>query len=188
MINNIRAFIALELSPQFRKELKKIQKNLKHLSGEISWTIPENLHLRVYFLENISQEQLSSVEKIKTNIAKKIKSFPIALGVLGLFQFKYDNQILWAGISSGYSQVTQINTLFSKELSALNIKAGDKHFHPHITLARIKSLENKTELTKLIDNIKPNIANEEITKLVLYKSELNSTGAIYSKISEVELG
>ncbi|MBU1087443.1 MAG: RNA 2',3'-cyclic phosphodiesterase [Candidatus Omnitrophica bacterium] len=188
MKNTIRGFIALELSPKLREELEKIQKKLKHLSGEISWTIPNNLHLSVYFLGNISQEQISIVKAIKENIAKKIKSFPIALGVLGVFPFKQEHQVLWAGISSGYSQITQINTLFSKELKAINIKAGDKHFHPHITLARIKSLQNKTELTEIIDNMKLSIANEELHKLVLYKSELNSSGAIYSKISEVELG
>ncbi len=188
MKNNIRAFIALELDTRIQAELKRIQNKLKHLTGEIFWASPDNFHLSVRFLGNISQGDIKTIEKINQKIAKRVKAFPLALSVLGVFPYISDPQVLWAGINSGYSQVTQINTLLSKDLSTLNIKSGDRHFHPHITLARIKSLKNKSELSKLIDTIKPSAGSEDISNLILYKSELSKQGAIYTKLSEVELG
>jgi len=187
-MKNNRAFIALELNNKVQDELKRIQNELKHLSGEIFWTAPDNFHLILRFLGNITKNDIKNIEKISQKIAKKVKAFPMALGVLGVFPYISEHQILWAGIDSGYNQVTKINTLLSKELSTLNIKSGDKHFHPYITLARIKSLKNKSELSKLIDTIKPSVGSEDITKLILYKSEITSEKAIYTKLSEVELG
>lgn len=184
----IRGFIALEISSELQEELKKIQKKLKQISGEILWIPKENLHLSVRFLGNISKEQIEPIKQINERIAKKLKSFPISLGVLGVFPYISDPKVLWAGIASGYNQITQINTLLSKELNSMKLKVEDKHFHPHITLARIKSIKNKSVLAELIDTIKLNIASEEISKLVLYKSELNPEQVTYTKISEAHFG
>ncbi|MBU1045143.1 MAG: RNA 2',3'-cyclic phosphodiesterase [Candidatus Omnitrophica bacterium] len=183
----IRAFIAIELNPKLLDELKKIQKELQHLSGEISWTLPENLHISVRFLGNISPEQIKPIEQIIKNISKQTKSFDLSLGVLGVFPYINGHQVLWAGISSGYSQVTQISTLIARDLKSLNIKAGDKHFHPHITLARIKSLKNKSELNTLIDTIQPAKISEQINTIILFKSEINNENPVYTKIFETEL-
>ncbi|MFH1061297.1 MAG: RNA 2',3'-cyclic phosphodiesterase [Candidatus Omnitrophota bacterium] len=188
MQKEIRAFIALEISSELQEELKEIQKQLMQLPGEIAWIRPENLHISIRFLGDITQEQVNIIVQINEKIAKKLKSFPISLSVLGVFPYISDPHILWAGIGSGYSQVTQINTLVSNELSSMKLKYEDKHFHPHITLARIKSIKNKSELAEMIDKIKLRIASEEISKLILYKSETTPKGAIYTKISEVQLG
>jgi RNA 2',3'-cyclic 3'-phosphodiesterase len=188
MKKGTRAFIALEISPELREVLKKTQKSLKHIPGEISWIPTDNLHLSVRFLGNISSDQIKTIESINQKIVKKIKNFPISLGVLGVFPYISDPQIIWAGISSGYNQVTQIHTLLCKELSSVKLNTEDTHFHPHITLARIKSIKNKSELAELIDKLPLPVISTEISKLVLYKSELNPQGAIYTKLSEVELG
>jgi RNA 2',3'-cyclic 3'-phosphodiesterase len=188
MQKEIRAFIALEISPELREELKKVQKKLKQLSGEIMWIPKENMHITVRFLGNISKDQIKNVEQLTERVAKKLKSFPISLGVLGVFPYISDPKVLWAGISSGYNQVTQINTLLSKELNSMKLKVEDRHFHPHITLARIKSIKNKSILAELIDTIKLTTVNEEINKLILYKSELNPEQVTYTKISEAPLG
>lgn len=184
----IRGFIALEISSELQEELKKIQKKLKQISGEILWIPKENLHLSVRFLGNISKEQIEPIKQINERIAKKLKSFPISLGALGVFPYISDPKVLWAGIASGYNQITQINTLLSKELNSMKLKVEDKHFHPNITLARIKSIKNKSVLAELIDTIKLNIASEEISKLILYKSELNPEQVTYTKISEAHFG
>jgi 2'-5' RNA ligase len=189
MKNQIRAFIALELDNAFCKELSSVQKELKNLDGDISWINPDNFHLSISFLGNILNEQVPIVEKLMQHAASKVKIFPIALGALGVFPHISSPKVIWAGIGSGYNDVTKINNVVCNELTAMKFKIEDKHFYPHITLARVKSFKKgKNNFAELIDKVKPRGGNAEIRKLVLYKSELDPKGAIYTKISDAKLG
>lgn len=188
MKNEIRAFIGLEISSGIRRELVSIQKNLHKLQGDIAWVKCDNLHLSIRFLGNITPEQIKDIEKISAKVARELKIFPLSLGALGVFPNIYSPKVIWAGISSGYNQVTKLHTLIDKELTSINFKTADRHFHPHITLARIKSIKNKSKLSDFIDTIKLRSRCVDIKKLTLYKSKLDPKGAIYTKIQEAKLG
>ena len=64
MDNTLRAFIAVDISPEIRKELIRIQSELKNsLKGNISWVEPENIHLTLRFLGQITDKQLEEIKK-----------------------------------------------------------------------------------------------------------------------------
>ena len=65
----------------------------------------------------------------------------------------------------------------------------DEHpFNPHLTLGRIKSIQNKDNL-KNIMRIFPTelIQTVRVNKFVLYESILQKTGPIYKPVEEYKL-
>ena len=188
MQNQIRAFIALELNKEVKKELANIQKKLKEIDGDIAWVDPENFHLSLNFLGNIDQGSVPTIEKILKNVCKKIKEFQLALDILGVFPYVSSPRVIWIGIGSGYNSVTLANTLIDAGLKENNFRIKEKHFHPHITLGRAKNIRDIDSFSKMIDTLKPHCRSIDIKKLTLFKSELNSDGAVYTKIAETNLG
>jgi len=49
----MRAFIAMELSPQVKESLRKLINDLKSRNIKGRWVPPENIHLTLRFLGNI---------------------------------------------------------------------------------------------------------------------------------------
>jgi len=57
----MRAFIAIVLPSGIKGAVSKIQGELKTTLPKISWTKPDNLHITLKFLGEISPQQLSNI-------------------------------------------------------------------------------------------------------------------------------
>lgn len=188
MKNILRAFIAVEISSEIRKELIRIQSELKKcLKGDISWVEPENIHLTLRFLGQITDTQLEEIKKIVESIAKKIKKFNMDLGVIGAFPDIANPRIIWIGINFGFNQLNEINAELEDKLETINFAVGEKYFHPHLTIARVKSLDKKNTLDEIVQKIHPQQLPATIDKLVIIQSELTPQGAKYTDLFETNL-
>lgn len=63
----------------------------------------------------------------------------------------------------------------------------DREFKNHITLARVKSIENKEDFLYAVDNFQVKLLSFEIKAFVLKESELTPKGPIYKTISHYDL-
>ena len=83
-----RLFVALPLSEYFHKILGQYQRNY-NVEG-IRWTIPENLHITVYFLGYIDEERVGDVEDKIRGVCAGFSSFDL--------EFSHNmelNNVLW---------------------------------------------------------------------------------------------
>ena len=188
MENALRAFIAVDISPTIRVELVRLQSELKKkLKGKISWVEPDNIHLTLRFLGQIDAQQLEEIKGIVQTIAKRIKPFNLDLGVIGAFPDISNPRIIWAGINFGFNQLNEINAELEDRLELINFAVGEKYFHPHLTIARVKSLDGKNPLPELAKDLRPKQLAETVDRLVIYQSELTSQGAKYTKLFTAKL-
>ncbi|MFH1458850.1 MAG: RNA 2',3'-cyclic phosphodiesterase [Candidatus Omnitrophota bacterium] len=184
----IRAFIAVPISDELKEEIKTLQSHLKEkLKGEIIWSNPGNTHLTLRFLGHVNQEQIEIFKNILILISKKIKSFTLDLGVLGAFPNLTRPRVIWIGINAGFNELNQINALLEEEFSQIGFGYGEKYFHPHLTLARIKSLDEHINFGKAIQNIRSKRIVDKIERLILFESTLTPQGPIHKKIFEQKL-
>ncbi|MCP4649406.1 MAG: RNA 2',3'-cyclic phosphodiesterase [PVC group bacterium] len=188
MNDSIRTFIAITINGQLRQELHRIQTLYKkNLSGKISWVAQENIHLTLKFLDNISQSQATKIKTILTQISQKNKSFIIRPDTLGAFPNLKNPRVLWVGIKSGQKQLQSLNIQIENQLEQIGFPKNEKSFHPHFTLARIKTIESQ-------ENNRPSFAQAEVNttitspanKITLFQSKLTPQGAIYTKLFESE--
>ncbi|MDD5745919.1 MAG: RNA 2',3'-cyclic phosphodiesterase [Candidatus Omnitrophica bacterium] len=184
-----RAFIAVEISKDFRQEVNLIQKTLqKKLTGTIAWVKPDNIHLTLRFLGHISDAQIKEIQAIIADIAGNINQFNIDMGALGAFPDIANPRVLWVGIHFGFNELNRINALLEEKLESISFGIGEKYFHPHLTIARIKHLDDRKALKSAADEIKPRGGVFSVVdRIVLFQSILKPEGAVYTKIFEAPL-
>jgi 2'-5' RNA ligase len=163
-------FIGIDL-PEDGK--KYIYNNIKDIieQYDLKWVDYRLYHLTLKFLGEISEKELSNIDKKLNEISKRYKAFELKLNSLGKFPVYSDKlNVLWLGVE------------YSKELEDLAIDIqnnfknfGDnKPFSPHITLARNKNGTSITLKEKTFDY------KFVVDKITLFESIL--PGPIYKTI------
>ncbi len=187
----VRAFLAIDLPLELKKELFKLSKIDLPEGIKVKWVEEPNFHITLKFFGNVQEKMLEKLYNETQKLAKDISSFQLLVDKVGFFSGKRTPRVVWIGIK------TQENTLFElqKKLKKLFKKFGfdeEKTFHPHITLFRIKTLRNFQEfefyfkkISQEADFIKD--FTFKVKELTFFKSILTPQGPIYQPLYKVEL-
>lgn len=134
----MRLFIAVLISPELMHTLAKaqarLQRELNHPS--LRWVAPENFHITLLFLGEQEEERLPAIQSVIQSVSQQVEPFDWSLHGLGVFPTWNRPSVLWAGVQEGTQPLSQLARLLAEGLSD---EPSDKPFHPHLTLARIKS-------------------------------------------------
>jgi len=174
----IRCFIALEISRDAIEHIEELQNQIKKRNlfyGK--FTEPENLHLTLKFLGEISESQIEEVKKKLFEV--KFEAFETYLGEAGTFINKY-NAILWIKLNG--KQIWELQKIIDEKLGKIFPK--EERFMSHITIARIKHIPDKSALLKYIKNIKTKKVKFKVSEFILKKSELKKEGPVYTDLEK----
>ncbi|MDI6793364.1 MAG: RNA 2',3'-cyclic phosphodiesterase [bacterium] len=188
MSENIRCFIAIPLTQEIKEELVNIQEKLKKSDAGVKWVSPDSIHLTLKFLGDIPRIRLSSVSKMIKEVAHKKTWFEMSLSSLGAFPSIGKPRIVWIGIEDGQEELKELAEKLDLKLRSIGLPGEEREFVPHLTLGRVKKLDNRDKLVEIIHSIKAVFTEKmQVTKINLMKSQLTSTGPIYSVISTAHL-
>lgn len=181
MTDQIRTFIALDIGPQIKAELTDIQSRLKPSNADVKWTRPDNIHLTLKFLGNVSMDKLDTIKSSLNDVAAKHKKFELSLGAIGAFPKIDHPRVVWVGLDKGAAQATSLAEDIEEALSKVGFEKEKRKFAAHLTLGRIRSPKNLNQLVYKIKSLdfSPS-AVCTIDKITLYQSTLTSKGPIYS--------
>ena len=86
-VSVIRAFIAIDLTPEVRQRLDQVAQQLKQRLGNVPvrWVPVENIHLTLKFLGDVSVANLDMLKKLLQTESGNHKPFDITHGKKGLF-------------------------------------------------------------------------------------------------------
>ncbi|MEN9626520.1 MAG: hypothetical protein RL557_848 [archaeon] len=170
-----RCFVATQLSPAAIAEIKRIQEGLMdrfHFDGKL--TEPEQLHLTLKFLGEIDEPTLQTVRK--QLFAIHFEPLSVALISVGVFS-SHTPRIVWIALDGAdglqHAVDKSLEHLFSIE----------KQFMGHITIARLKHLEEKKEFLRYLNQLHCS-TRFTIDRFFLNKSILTPSGTIYETIEE----
>ena len=174
----MRTFIAVELEDE-------IKRNITSFSEEISDPAckkvkPENFHITLKFLGDVDKQR---IEKLKEEL-KAVEHEPFEMEVkgTGVFPNIYYIKVLWVGAEGKFDpMVSQINTVTH------DIKKRDNEFHPHITVARVKSKPRENLKEVINENKNKGFGSQRVEKFVLMKSELEPEGPVYENVKFFEI-
>ena len=185
MAESIRSFIAFDLeNPVVLKKIAEAQAVLLKTQADLKAVEPQNIHLTLRFLGNISQVM---VDKVHEGMKKvQFITFNVQLRGLGAFpDLKYP-RVCWAGITEGADQLRGIFNQLEPNLRALGFAPDSKGFSPHLTIARVRSARNRAELAQCLrENAAYDFGQITASCLRLKKSDLTPRGPIYSTLREV---
>ncbi|MDR2980080.1 MAG: RNA 2',3'-cyclic phosphodiesterase [Bacteroidales bacterium] len=183
-----RLFIAtkITLSPVLLKTIAELKNGCRF--DQMTWVAQDVTHLTLRFLGKTSDEQIPYILDAMRTAAGKHQPIQLSLDKLGIFGSRYAPSIIWFGFQE-FSIYKILFTDLEEILTKIGFEANHGNFVPHITLARIKQVDNKKKFWKLIDdyqNIESQFLN--IDHIALYQSKLSGNGPMYRELGACQVG
>lgn len=168
----MRLFVALPLPQAVRKSLAPLCSGLPGAR----WVPPENMHITLRFLGELSGDVIDDVDAALAGISAP--AFSIALAGVGHFGNGARPRAIWAGVAREPALVHLHDKIESAVVRAGLPPDGQK-FAPHVTLSRPKG----TSIPKLQDFLTAHSLFRsdpwEVSHFTLFSSFLAHTNAIY---------
>ena len=184
----IRAFIACDIPEGLLKKTSDIQDKLKGLDAEVGWTKVSSIHLTIRFLGEIEDGLVDKVDTVIKEASKGQPPFDISITGSGVFPNLKNPRVIWLGIDDGAKGLTNLQRALEDGLKALGFEPEEREFRPHLTLGRVKGAKGKERLSSAVSGLKDiEIGSFTVDRVILYKSELKPTGAVYTKLKEIKL-
>jgi RNA 2',3'-cyclic 3'-phosphodiesterase len=191
-MEQVRAFIAIELPAEVKAGLKQVQDRLKSSDpSSAKWVDPQSVHLTLKFLGNVDIDQLDSITRAIQDASVNISPFELNIDGLGCFPNSRRAQTIWIGLTGDITRLQNLQKNVESRVSPLGFPTEKRLFTPHLTLARVRDYvtpEQRQFLGELVTatQIKLNL-NIKITSISLMRSQLTPAGAIYTRLRSVEL-
>jgi len=188
MSDTTRAFIAIELPEEIIAFIRKIQEGIKSYGFKARWVRPENIHLTLKFLDNINNEDIKKAGDAIISAAGENASMSLGAKGIGVFPGVKRPRVIWTGIAGQTKELTDLQKTLDGKLETVGFPKEKRPFKGHLTIARIKG---KVDARRLIDAMKEFGRFESKTfiadEVVLFKSELKPSGAVYTKLMSAAL-
>jgi RNA 2',3'-cyclic 3'-phosphodiesterase len=181
-----RTFICLELPETIRVQAEALQRRLAALGDKIRWVNPRNLHLTLRFLGEISRSQLETVCLAVRCAAARVDAFPIHLSGTGCFPSARRPRAFWIGVADASVLIRLFETI-EDELASAGFPREARPFSPHLTLGRVRVDRSNARLGEAMAGAEFDAAPFPVTEVTLMKSDLKSSGAVYTRIASLKL-
>jgi len=181
----MRIFTALLLPEDFSKKLYLEREALRNTQPRIRWIPPENYHITLQFLGEITAKEAEEAAYLLEEVAENHSPFPISTHGPGQFPGSGQPRVIFEAIQQGKKECMAISRDYVHSLKLQDYQLENRKYHPHITLARVP--RNKEWHSDLDKGILLNSLKSEIQSLGIFKSTLSSQGAHYRLLASFPL-
>ncbi|TVR42403.1 MAG: RNA 2',3'-cyclic phosphodiesterase [Bacteroidia bacterium] len=182
-----RLFCAVKIKPSgeitdaiyhFRESLTK---------ERINWVSPENLHLTLKFFGDTPVRDLDAIVQALQKAASLASPFSFSIKGCGTFGNPRMPRVLWFGIDQPHGLQSLYHTV-NKALEPLGYVPDKKVFVPHLTIGRIRHLEDTRILQELLGEYEESgFGKVMVTRFHLFESILRPQGPEYHILENFSL-
>jgi 2'-5' RNA ligase len=188
----IRAFIAVELPKDLKKELAALEMLLKNNGPSVvKWVDPDSIHITLKFLGEISTDKVEKLIQAMDEAVKGTAPFQLEVRKLGAFPAPDRPQVIWVGVKGEVDKITRLQQSIEASCERLGFSRENRAFTPHLTLGRVRDEARPNERQRLgkqlMETSFTSLHNVEVTEINLLKSQLTPAGAIHTIIGTVKL-
>ncbi|MBE9473821.1 MAG: RNA 2',3'-cyclic phosphodiesterase [Chloroflexi bacterium] len=188
----IRAFIAVNLSPEILERIDQVSLDLRARMKDIPvrWVPVENIHLTLKFLGNVSTANLEILKDILGKVVSSHSECDISVGGIGAFPKPHNPRVIWVGMEVPQELVTLQHNI-EIETARLGYSREHRPFSAHLTFGRVSrnaSAQDVHAIAEVLENYKVGFLGATRLKTVyLYRSDLKPDGAVYTPIYSATL-
>jgi len=188
----IRSFIAIELPEEVRGGLARLRNELKRNEHKfVKWVNPDGLHLTLKFLGNIPSKRVTEIINAIEEVTQGVSAFHLEISGLGAFPSLRQARVFWVGIGGEVDKLSKLQQNIDSALAVLGFAKEERPFVPHLTLARLRPGASPLERRSFGELVDPTIFEDkyhiEVEAVSLMRSQLTPAGAVYTRLSAVEL-
>lgn len=180
----MRAFIAIPMSDAIKEGILAAGLRLSSTGIKATWVKAGAIHLTLKFLGDVDMDRTMEITHALEEAAGGIGPFSIRVRDLGAFPNGRRPRVIWAGVDEETGALIRLVENIEERLSHLGFKKEGRRYHPHITVGRVRGAP-KDLSTHLAEPFETE--DQEVEELVLFQSELHSSGAIHTPLSRVRL-
>lgn len=183
----MRIFVGIKLDDSVLLEMEKFLKPFKKMASPIKWTKPENIHVTLKFIGEVTPDKYSRIETLLDNADFKTGSIDLTIAGCGKFGKGRDMSIFWIGLDKN-EKLEDLYNRIETTLQKAGIPKEERRFKPHLTVARNKKSFNFKSFFELIEENKDRrIAGQRVTAFQVFESRLTPEGPIYTLLKEIPL-
>jgi len=177
----MRLFIAIEAPEEIRNYFLELQKQISNDLAKIVFT--KSFHLTLKFLGEADESKKDRVIELLRKV--KFEHFIAALSDMGIFPSENYMRVLWVGLEPK-GKIVELQQKIDDILA--NLFPKDKRFHPHITLGRVKFVNDKKKIMGFLKGMDIEKKSFEIKDFRLIKSTLTPEGPVYEVLEKFKTG
>ncbi len=192
-MEEIRSFIAIELSENIATGLTRVQNGLKEsdISRAVKWVNPHSIHLTLKFLGNVPAAQIAAIEEALTPAVAPFAPFTLTAEELGCFPNARRPRVVWVGVHGDLDTLKRLQNVIEGAVAPLGYPPEDRPFRAHLTLGRVRRRVDKATVRQLGELIKETMVGKlgemQVTGVSLMRSDLRPTGAVYTQLAHAAL-
>ena len=194
----MRLFVALPLPEKIKQRLGIVVEKLRaECEGiPIKWVAPENIHLTLKFLGETEQLLVTKIGAEMKSVAADFPSFSCKLREIGGFPNLRKPRVLWTGIGpdSETNRLAELASTVDNRMHKLGFGMENRPFKSHLTIGRVRNRQNRLDGDQMPDNLREIVKDVlesshefRLTKIILFKSTLSSSGPVYEALESADL-
>ena len=189
MPRTTRTFIALPLPGAIRSKLEGLRRSLAPKIEGARWVESDNLHLTLAFLGDVADADLNAVCVAVAESVRGRPRFDLAVRGLGAFPDPLRPRVLWAGLAGELDALASLQKAVFDAAIAVDYRPADERFHPHITLARLKTGRGpNADLRPILERHEGwNTGGFVADTVVTYASTMTPDGPAYAPLGRAHL-
>lgn len=187
----LRAFIAVAIPSEIQQKIYTETANFRRgILSLVRWVPPQNLHLTLKFLGDVSSNNLDFIRQMLRQEAENIPSFDMHLAGLGAFPNSKRPRVLFIGIQAP-AALEALQRGIESASRRLGYEAEERPFSAHLTLGRVRqniSPIEQQQIRRALEGIQVDLlGTARVDSVHLYKSDLNPGGSVYTRLYSAPL-
>ncbi|GBD24825.1 RNA 2',3'-cyclic phosphodiesterase [bacterium HR30] len=185
---HIRTFIAVDVNASVAQRVEALQAALAKTRADVRWVDNHNLHVTLKFLGPTPEEDVPPVTEAIARIAGRHQPWKVEVRGVGAFPSFRRPRVLWLAVHDD-GKLAEVAHELDEALVPLGFAPEQRPFQPHLTLGRVRSLQRWEALEKEVKaHLEESFGESVVEELILYRSDLRPTGAVYTPLWKTHLG
>lgn len=189
----LRAFIAVEIPSSIQRAIQDSTASLRKILGDnlVRWVPPQNIHLTLKFLGDISISNLDLIKQMLITEAAQHPRFEMQAEGIGSFPNSRRPRVIWIGLHAP-AALESLQRGIESASARLGYSADGKSFSPHLTIGRVKQNSSAPEIQSLRDALEGTkiglLGIVHVDAAHLFKSDLQPSGSVYTRLFSAPMG
>lgn len=169
----MRLFVALDTDdPGYFSSLQK------QLPTSAVYRLPAHFHLTLFFIGDVVDTKVKEIVESLGKVA--FKGFSLKTNAIGFFPSEDYVRVVWVGFEEN-KEVMELQERIGSVMKKFGFSEKEQYV-PHITLARVKHVEDKKDLLEKLKMVKTEPKAFSFSNFKLYKSVLTKQGPEYGVV------
>ncbi len=179
----MRTFIAVEIGDEARQTLGRQLEDLRTRFPGVRWSKPQNIHITLRFLGEISDAHIPDVAAAAREAARRSGPICLSLGAPTSFGGR-SPRVFLLNVRGEVGALVRLQSRLEEELDTRGFGREARAFKPHLTLGRRKK-ETVPETWR--DVTLSGVTEWEVDELIVFSSTLTPAGPIYTAMARCPL-